>query len=61
MGKHKESKKLCGGYVDKKLDAAFDTCAKSKGLTKTDLLTILIREELKSNGITVSDESKGEK
>lgn len=61
MGLHKANKKLCGGYVDKKLDAAFEACASSRGMTKTDLLTMLIREELKKNGITVSDKTEGEK
>ena len=60
MGLHKNTKKLCGGYIDKNLDAAFDACALSRGMTKTDLLTMLIREELKRNGIAV-EEHKGEK
>ena len=50
--KRKKGKRLVAGWLTDKDAAEFKARAEELGMTATDLLTLLIREELKRNNLT---------
>ena len=56
--KRKEGKKLIAGWLQDGDAEEFKALAAENGMTTTDLLTRLIREELKRAGKTTNNERK---
>ena len=53
--KRKKDKKLVAGWLPEKEADEFKLRAEELGMTATDLLTLLIREELKRNKTTTKE------
>jgi hypothetical protein len=58
--KRKKGKKLVAGWLPEQEAEEFKSRAAERGITATDLLTLLIREEIRRSKATETNDKKGE-